>query len=744
MKFFWKIFIINLCCQIFNYIFAAELVLIGQIPGEYLGLDKNKFFLGSVTIENDLIKKIEKLDNEEDLKLFTKRADKIIHLKDGEEYGAIYPGLIDLHNHPKQNVLPLWNLARGQFANRHEWRDWSKYSHSLGGNMNPWVNNGKIETCAAFRWAELQAMVQGTTLMQGPRFCTENFAIGHVELGDGFRNESENDNDEFVSKELNVQAPTDLFAPEDMTFIYEKVRLRKINKKTFHDALLEELNHSCENIGKFLETLSAPEVLADLEVYNARLKTYQERPTYNKFLSLNIAKERIDIPLLYRKSVMDFLADKNNLSAKCSSDRHEKFDTYFVDYHKSMANKILTLSNPNNSGIIAHLAEGRANDPYNRIEFEIAQTMDLIQPGMNLVHAVGLSKEDLKILKQKQVGVVWSPFSNLLLYGETFNIEDAVKLGINVALGSDWTPTGSKSVLEEVKIAKRFVEKNKLEQIITDEVLYQMMTSAPAKMINKYENDPTDGRHGVGNLAVDAMASIVVVAVTNQNPYTNMVNANENEIMTVLFNGNVIYGNYEILSSFSFSEDQIDWIPQEFDTSAISLSSELENGYDKLEDLFLFEQIAKLKPKKLNIFNKSKGMVISSGIDKDLNKFQEKTDLNLSKASDVQKILQVLLVTQSRNRVENREEYQVESFPSLISLADLNYTKRFNEFIKPEGQDEIEENYVYRLEWRRKEQDSRTIFNENNPHLSPRLSVPHRLSINYNLPYDIELGVSGY
>ena len=54
--------------------------------------------------------------------------------------------------------------------------------------------------------------------MQGPRYCTDHFGVGHVETSDGFYNDSENAAGEYVSKELNPQAPTDLFLPDEISF----------------------------------------------------------------------------------------------------------------------------------------------------------------------------------------------------------------------------------------------------------------------------------------------------------------------------------------------------------------------------------------------------------------------------------------------------------------------------------------------------------------------------------------------
>src|SRR5215472_8060589 len=38
-----------------------------------------------------------------------------------ETGGTIYPGLIELHNHPSYNAIPLWSVPT-RFSNRGQWR----------------------------------------------------------------------------------------------------------------------------------------------------------------------------------------------------------------------------------------------------------------------------------------------------------------------------------------------------------------------------------------------------------------------------------------------------------------------------------------------------------------------------------------------------------------------------------------------------------------------------------------------
>ena len=48
---------------------------------------------------------------------------------------------------------------------------------------------------------------------------------------------------------------------------------------------------------------------------------------------------------------------------------------------------------------------------------------------------------------------MWSPFSNIWLYGDTTDVLAARRHGALVCLGSDWAPSGTKNLLGELKVA---------------------------------------------------------------------------------------------------------------------------------------------------------------------------------------------------------------------------------------------------------------------------------------------------
>jgi cytosine/adenosine deaminase-related metal-dependent hydrolase len=69
------------------------------------------------------------------------------------------------------------------------------------------------------------------------------------------------------------------------------------------------------------------------------------------------------------------------------------------------------------------------------------------------IHTAGLLPEDFAVLARHGGAMVWSPLSNLLLYGATARLDAARAAGVRIALGSDWSPTGSKNLLGELKVA---------------------------------------------------------------------------------------------------------------------------------------------------------------------------------------------------------------------------------------------------------------------------------------------------
>lgn len=101
-----------------------------------------------------------------------------------------------------------------------------------------------------------------------------------------------------------------------------------------------------------------------------------------------------------------------------------------------------------------HLAEG--SDDVAAGELSALDALGCLDARTVIVHGVGLSERDVDLLLARGAGVVWCPTSNLRMLGRTLaphvvrRLFDAGRL----ALGTDSRFTGSRDLLEELKVAR--------------------------------------------------------------------------------------------------------------------------------------------------------------------------------------------------------------------------------------------------------------------------------------------------
>ena len=647
---------------------SAELVVFGNIPHRYLQSKEGKpYAFGYVRMQDDVISEMRAIHSATDFKDTLKSfKDAVVVHANAEnkadfkaKYDFLFPGLIDLHNHTKQNSLGVWDLAKGQFKNRFEWRDWKNYKYSVSSNMNPWIGFGKAIECASFRWSELQAMVLGTTYLQGPSSCIENFSIHQVEDSKAIR-----------SKKKSVQAPTDLVIPNDMTFVWDELRPLILAGKTYEQALAVKFNEACDIPGITAENVNTREGLK-------------------------------------------ILKDQNLLKDKCTKVKlHPKFIRYVYWIHPTIASKKAYLKDSKRAALIAHLAEGRRDDPYNQVEFEIIKLLDMAKPNVNFVHGVGISKEDMKIMGTNRMGLIWSPYSNLLLYGQTLDIKSAKEAGVTLSLGSDWLPTGSRGILEEAKLAAAYIDKDPdgegLKKIFTDEELYLLMTENPAKMINHFEINNDKGEFGVGQLKVGAMGTLIAASQLDEDPYTSLVRKTySSDINLVVVDGKVLYGNESYVQQSGVAKTDYEVLPlyysglNELASKSIPVIDEKKASKEqKLQHLMALGKIVssmELEASDDCGFSSKKAFVHQSTLDQVslLKEFYEQSGINLDRAHDIQKLIGINMLTQSRNATETndgKKEFAVKKFASLYSCNDSAYLDRLAKFVTDNKDDEFSVN----------------------------------------------------
>lgn len=100
-----------------------------------------------------------------------------------------------------------------------------------------------------------------------------------------------------------------------------------------------------------------------------------------------------------------------------------------------------------------HVAEGI--DAAARNEFLCMRegANDLVQPNTAMIHGVGLLPTEIDEMSADGAMLIWSPRSNVTLYGDTARVTEYDRLGVPIALGTDWVFTGSMNMLRELSCA---------------------------------------------------------------------------------------------------------------------------------------------------------------------------------------------------------------------------------------------------------------------------------------------------
>ena len=131
-------------------------------------------------------------------------------------------------------------------------------------------------------------------------------------------------------------------------------------------------------------------------------------------------------------------------------------DTRIADVPPDYAERFKErLASPSCSCFLLHLSEGVDDETRKHFEALKLQSGDwAINDRLAGIHCACLNDEDFRILRQHHASVVWSPMSNLLLYGATVDIKALKAENLLVGIGSDWSPTGSKNLLGELKVAR--------------------------------------------------------------------------------------------------------------------------------------------------------------------------------------------------------------------------------------------------------------------------------------------------
>ncbi len=192
------------------------------------------------------------------------------------------------------------------------------------------------------------------------------------------------------------------------------------------------------------------------------------------------------------------------------------------------------------SCMLLHLAEGTSEKARKHfLSLKNDKGKWAVSDALAGIHCTALRPDDFDVLGKAGASVVWSPLSNLLLYGDTTKVDAARKSGCKVSLGSDWSPSGSKNLLAELKVA-RIV--NQIRDLgFQEKDLVAAVTIVPARIL-KWDAL-------LGSIEPGKLADLLVVSGATGDPYAKLCRAKESDIEMVMIDGAPKYGRSALMKT---------------------------------------------------------------------------------------------------------------------------------------------------------------------------------------------------
>jgi cytosine/adenosine deaminase-related metal-dependent hydrolase len=190
---------------------------------------------------------------------------------------------------------------------------------------------------------------------------------------------------------------------------------------------------------------------------------------------------------------------------------------------------------PADAPFMVHLAEGV--DAAACGELARLEALGCLQPNTVLVHGVAIDDVGWQRVARAGAGMVWCPASNVFLFGRTPNVRallDRNGGGPRIALGTDSRITGSRDLLEELRVARATAA-------VTAEELFAMVTRNAASLLHQ----PRAGRIAVG-LPVD----LTMIAAGGSAPLETLLAATRRDVRLVVVDGRPLVGDPDLLPAF--------------------------------------------------------------------------------------------------------------------------------------------------------------------------------------------------
>ena len=202
-------------------------------------------------------------------------------------------------------------------------------------------------------------------------------------------------------------------------------------------------------------------------------------------------------------------------------------------------------------GMVTHTAEGindYAHEEFRCQSSSFDKAQDFTEKNVAHIHGVGLQAVDYFNMARDKSKLIWSPRSNVSLYGMTAQAPILARMGGVVALGTDWTYSGSATMTREMACAAE-LSHTRYEDFFSAEDIWRMATKNAAIA--------TSSDDKIGTLSAGKLADIAIFHSTPGVFHQAAITATTKDVALVLRAGEPMFGEEGVISALGAPCDPV-------------------------------------------------------------------------------------------------------------------------------------------------------------------------------------------
>lgn len=188
-----------------------------------------------------------------------------------------------------------------------------------------------------------------------------------------------------------------------------------------------------------------------------------------------------------------------------------------------------------------HIGEGIDAEAHNEFACtnDALMANDVVEGNVAVIHGIGMSPDDIASMALDGAMLVWSPRTNVTLYGDTARVTTFDAMRVPIALGTDWVFTGSMNMLRELSCADD-LNADYMDGHFSDRDLWLMATYNGALALGVSDV--------LGAIAEGYVADLAIFDASMHPDYRAVIDAEPQDVALVLRAGNPLFGEAAVVN----------------------------------------------------------------------------------------------------------------------------------------------------------------------------------------------------